>query len=140
MVARHTREIRDLAVVPVTRPSKTKEECLAVRLCVSGWLSSPEDVVAPWTVFGGDDTFALQWVRIMSPLFVCSALNFPHIGSGSLEQSFGRVSDVDQSQCHEIRQSTDHQTHDSSQSHELSLANSVAQNWKNYRQDLDYLS
>ncbi|KII88350.1 hypothetical protein PLICRDRAFT_41518 [Plicaturopsis crispa FD-325 SS-3] len=57
MVARHTREIRDLAVVPVTKPVDT----LAVRLCVSGWLASPEDVTAPWTVFGGDDTVALQW-------------------------------------------------------------------------------
>jgi len=61
MVERHTREIQDLAIVPV-RGIKD-EETLALRLCVSGWLSSPEDVVAPWTVFGGDDTFALQWVR-----------------------------------------------------------------------------
>jgi len=32
-----------------------------VRLCVSGWLDTPNDVIAPWSVFGGDDTFALQW-------------------------------------------------------------------------------
>ncbi|KAA1469503.1 DUF726-domain-containing protein [Dentipellis sp. KUC8613] len=57
MVERHTREIRDLAVLPVHPPKET----LAVCLCVSGWLSSPEDVTAPWTVLGGDDTFALQW-------------------------------------------------------------------------------
>jgi hypothetical protein len=60
MVSRHTREIEDLAIVPV-HPLK-EEETLAARLCVSGWLASPDDVTAPWTVFGGDDTFALQWV------------------------------------------------------------------------------
>ncbi|KDQ61026.1 hypothetical protein JAAARDRAFT_173479 [Jaapia argillacea MUCL 33604] len=57
MVERHTREVRDLAIVPVN-PSK---ETLAVRLCVSGWLSTRDDVKAPWTIFGEDDTFALQW-------------------------------------------------------------------------------
>ncbi|KZT11351.1 DUF726-domain-containing protein [Laetiporus sulphureus 93-53] len=56
-VGRYLREVNDLAVVPVRQPCST----LAVRLCVSGWLDSPEDVVAPWTVFDGDDTFALQW-------------------------------------------------------------------------------
>ncbi|KAJ7741532.1 DUF726-domain-containing protein [Mycena maculata] len=60
MVQRHTREIRDLDIVPVHKLSKN-QETLAVRLCVSGWLTSRDDVVAPWTVFGGDDTFALQW-------------------------------------------------------------------------------
>ncbi|KAF8212107.1 hypothetical protein K438DRAFT_1902933 [Mycena galopus ATCC 62051] len=60
MVQRHTREIRDLAIVPVHKLRKD-QETLAVRLCVSGWLTSWDDVVAPWTVFGGDDTFALQW-------------------------------------------------------------------------------
>ncbi|KAI0029380.1 hypothetical protein K488DRAFT_56508 [Vararia minispora EC-137] len=57
MIRRHIREVRDLSVVPV-RPPK---ESLALRLCVTGWLSSREDVVAPWTVFEGDDTFSLQW-------------------------------------------------------------------------------
>jgi hypothetical protein len=61
MVKRHTREVRDLAIVPVREIEG--EETLAVRLCVSGWLTSSEDVTAPWIVFGGDDTFALQWVR-----------------------------------------------------------------------------
>lgn len=61
MVQRHTREIRDLDIVPVHRLSED-EETLAVRLCVSGWLTSRDDVVAPWAIFGGDDTFALQWV------------------------------------------------------------------------------
>ncbi|VDC06601.1 unnamed protein product [Peniophora sp. CBMAI 1063] len=57
MVERHVREIRDLAVKPVHEP----RESLALRLCVSGWLSGANDVTAPWTVFEGDDTFALQW-------------------------------------------------------------------------------
>lgn len=57
-ISRYTREIEDLAIVPVRGPRQT----MAVRLCVSGWLDTPEDVIAPWTVFDGDDTFALQWV------------------------------------------------------------------------------
>lgn len=61
MVERHTREIRNLAILPVCQ---AEEETLAVRLCVSGWVSSPNDVTGPWTVLEGDDTFALQWVSI----------------------------------------------------------------------------
>ncbi|KAF4578846.1 hypothetical protein EYR40_000995 [Pleurotus pulmonarius] len=57
MVQRYTREVQDLKIVPVT-PSK---DTLAVRLCVSGWLDDAADVTAPWTIFDGDDTFALQW-------------------------------------------------------------------------------
>jgi len=60
MVSAYTREIQDLAIVPVR--THAEQETLAVRLCVSGWLASPEDVTNPWIVFGGDDTFALQWV------------------------------------------------------------------------------
>ncbi|KAI0807342.1 hypothetical protein C8Q74DRAFT_1227158 [Fomes fomentarius] len=57
IVEGYTREIRDLAIKPVHEPRET----MAVRLCVTGWLDSAADVTAPWTVFGGDDTFALQW-------------------------------------------------------------------------------
>ncbi|KAF9075168.1 DUF726-domain-containing protein [Rhodocollybia butyracea] len=60
MVQRHTREIRDLAIVPVSS-KKDGDETLGVRLCVSGWLASEADVTAPWTVFGGDETLALRW-------------------------------------------------------------------------------
>lgn len=70
MVSRHTKEIQDLAIVPVHKP--TDLETMAVRLCVSGWLSTPEDVVQPWTVFGGDDTFALQWVKLLFPVYLLS--------------------------------------------------------------------
>ncbi|KAG0706000.1 DUF726-domain-containing protein [Suillus ampliporus] len=59
MVGRHTKEVSDLAVLPVR--TQMSEETLAVRLCISGWISSLEDVTAPWKIFGGDDTFALQW-------------------------------------------------------------------------------
>lgn len=61
MVQRHTREVKDLAVLPV-RVGKGKET-LGVRLCVSGWLTEEDDVCAPWTIFEGDDTYALQWVK-----------------------------------------------------------------------------
>ncbi|KIJ41222.1 hypothetical protein M422DRAFT_780381 [Sphaerobolus stellatus SS14] len=58
MVARHTREIRDMEFVPV-RPMTNS---LAVRICISGWLESPTDIVGPWMVYNSDqDTFALQW-------------------------------------------------------------------------------
>jgi len=57
LVERYTREVQDLSILPVHKPKDT----LGVRLCVSGWLDSEGDVVAPWTIFGGDDTFALQW-------------------------------------------------------------------------------
>ncbi|KAJ4487836.1 DUF726-domain-containing protein [Lentinula aciculospora] len=60
MVERHTREIRDLAILPVSS-NTNGDETLGVRLCISGWLSSESDVTAPWTVFGGDDTLALRW-------------------------------------------------------------------------------
>ncbi|KAF9454668.1 DUF726-domain-containing protein [Macrolepiota fuliginosa MF-IS2] len=59
MIERHTREVRDLAVLPVKL--NQGEESLGVRLCVSGWLTDESDVRAPWTSFEGDDTFALQW-------------------------------------------------------------------------------
>ncbi len=61
MVQRHTREVRDLAVVPV-RVEQGKET-LGVRLCVSGWLAEGDDVRTPWKIFEGDDTYALQWVK-----------------------------------------------------------------------------
>lgn len=63
LIGRFTQEVEDLAILPVHTPRDT----LAVRLCVSGWLESPDDIVAPWTIFGGADTFALQWVQYFSP-------------------------------------------------------------------------
>lgn len=61
MISRYTKEVEDLAIVPVV--INNEQETVAVRLCVSGWLDSPKDVTVPWSIFGGDDTFALQWVR-----------------------------------------------------------------------------
>jgi hypothetical protein len=60
MVERYMREVRDLAVLPVK--VREEEETLGIRLCVSGWLTDESDVGAPWTIFQGDDTYALQWV------------------------------------------------------------------------------
>lgn len=62
MVSRYTKEVEDLAIVPVH--TNKEQETMAVRLCVSGWLDDRKDVVAPWAVFEGDDSNALQWVRI----------------------------------------------------------------------------
>ena len=62
MVGRYTKEVHDLSIVPVHEPTET----LAVRLCVSGWLDTPEDVTEPWKVFSGEDTFALQWVNALT--------------------------------------------------------------------------
>jgi hypothetical protein len=58
MIDKHTKDVQDLAIVPVRPPKDT----LAIRLCVSGWLNTKEDVVDPWKIFDqGQDTFALQW-------------------------------------------------------------------------------
>jgi len=55
---RHIKDVQDLAIVPVCPPKDTP----AVRLCVSGWLNTKDDVVYPWKSFGKrQDTFALQW-------------------------------------------------------------------------------
>ena len=43
MVSMYTQEVRDLSIVPVCNPRET----LAVRLCISGWLDTRDDVVAP---------------------------------------------------------------------------------------------
>lgn len=58
ITTQYTRDVRDLAIRPVHAPRET----MAVRLCVTGWLDTPEDATEPWIVFRGDDTFALQWV------------------------------------------------------------------------------
>lgn len=58
IIGRHTKDVHDLAIVPVHPPKDT----LAIRLCVSGWLNTKDDVVDPWKIFNqGQDTFALQW-------------------------------------------------------------------------------
>jgi len=58
MIVRHTKDVQDLAIVPVYPPKDT----LAIRLCVSGWLNVKDDVVDPWKIFDKrQDTFALQW-------------------------------------------------------------------------------
>ena len=70
MVGRYTKEVHDLSIVPVHEPTET----LAVRLCVSGWLDTPEDVTEPWKVFSGEDTFALQWVSRVLDHSLCALI------------------------------------------------------------------
>lgn len=60
MIDRHSREVRDLAILPID-PLKDGHETLGVRLCVSGWLNDLSDVTAPWKIFAGDETFALRF-------------------------------------------------------------------------------
>lgn len=58
MIGKHTKDVQDLAIVPVY----PQQDTLAIRLCVSGWLETRDDVVNPWKFFDkGQDTFALQW-------------------------------------------------------------------------------
>lgn len=78
-IDRYTSEVNDLAIRPVFKPKDT----LAVRLCVSGWLDSSDDVTAPWSIYGGDDTFALQWVRTLCVASSASAYIFYAGGTSS---------------------------------------------------------
>lgn len=58
MIGRHTKDVQDLEIVPVHPPKDT----LSVRVCVSGWLNTKDDVVDPWKFFDeAQDTFALKW-------------------------------------------------------------------------------
>ena len=69
MVERHTKEVRDLALVPVGKGNGY--ETLGIRICASGWLTSKDDVTAPWTSIASiDDTLALQWVRPSTGFFI----------------------------------------------------------------------
>lgn len=63
MVGRHTKEVSDLALLPVGK-RESGVNSLGVKLCTSGWVSSQEDFTEPWRMLGddGDDAFALQWV------------------------------------------------------------------------------
>jgi hypothetical protein len=100
MVSRYTREVRDLAILPVHKLDH--EETLGVRLCVSGWLSSPKDVTAPWTVFSGDDTFALQWVCFCSSEWVLIGVLMAYAGSRSLGGARRCLCDSDNDRGHAI--------------------------------------
>jgi hypothetical protein len=58
IIRRHTKDVHDLAIVPVRPPN----DALAIRICVSGWLNTKDDVVDPWKIFDqSQDTSALQW-------------------------------------------------------------------------------
>lgn len=77
MVERHTKEVSDLALLPIGGKNESGSDALGVRLCISGWLDSQEDVTAPWHIFEGDDTFALQWVGAFITRRYAMELNMP---------------------------------------------------------------
>ena len=67
MMDQYAREVEDFGFVPVRsahKPRKIEKEYrrLRVGIGISGWLSSQEDVEAPWRVFGVElEGFALRW-------------------------------------------------------------------------------
>ena len=75
MMDQYARDVEDFAFEPVHGTSKTTEDekeapkqasdndhKLRVTICISGWLTEKEEVVAPWKVLGtGAEVFALRW-------------------------------------------------------------------------------
>jgi hypothetical protein len=128
MMERHTREIRDLAILPVR---KSVEETLAVRLCVSGWLTTREDVIAPWRIYEGDDTYALQWVgEVWAALLITDPRN---AGSGSIRGIVGCTYYAGEVKCTEIREIGSTPTNRLCKSHGFIGAPCPDKNWANYR-------
>lgn len=110
MIARHTKEVRDLALVPVGE--RSGYDTLGVRVCVSGWLTNKDDVVAPWRKASKDDTFAIQWVCSMDYIVRECELTVNTPGNQS-SGNFGRcVDDPSQVTCNEISTERSHQAYD----------------------------
>ncbi|KAL9620695.1 MAG: hypothetical protein Q9160_004831 [Pyrenula sp. 1 TL-2023] len=75
MMDNYAREIEDFAFIPVHSATKTSEDekkgaeqasahdhKLRLTICISGWLTSQDEVVKPWKVLGkGSEVFALRW-------------------------------------------------------------------------------
>lgn len=67
MMDQYAREVEDFGFMPVRsahKPRKIEKEFrrLRVAIGISGWLSSPDDVVEPWKVLGVEiESFALRW-------------------------------------------------------------------------------
>lgn len=63
----YAREVEDFGFIPIHhfhRPRKLEKEFrrLRIAIAISGWLTSKEDVVAPWRVIDGSiEGFALRW-------------------------------------------------------------------------------
>ncbi|PFH54189.1 hypothetical protein AMATHDRAFT_72709 [Amanita thiersii Skay4041] len=59
MIERHTREVKDLSVIPAH--STDGRENLGVVLCVGGWPNRRESIAETWVHLKQNDTFVLQW-------------------------------------------------------------------------------
>lgn len=58
MMERYAAAVKDFAFIPV----QTRAERLRVTIAISGWLTGPEDVTAPWGCLNGNaDVYALRW-------------------------------------------------------------------------------
>ncbi|KAH0607735.1 uncharacterized protein H6S33_002769 [Morchella sextelata] len=58
MMERYAAAVRDFAFIPV----KARAERLRVTIGISGWLTVPEEVTAPWGCLNGNaDVYALRW-------------------------------------------------------------------------------
>lgn len=133
MVGRYTREVRDLAIEPVTPPRET----LAVRLCVSGWLDSPEDVTAPWTVLGGDDTFALRWVSLFHISFRILGHSYPFTGGRGADEPIQCSNGADKDPGNAICQSANNQANSVRRPVRSIITHGMAENRPNHRCVLD---
>lgn len=72
MMDEYAREVEDFAFLPVrgsrkhlfkaAKEAATEDRRLRVTIGISGWLTSPEEIVTPWRVIGpAAETFALRW-------------------------------------------------------------------------------
>ena len=75
MMDNYSKEVDDFAFIPVHSATMTSEDedkgaaqasahdhKLRLTICISGWLTSQDDVVKPWRVIGtGAEVFALRW-------------------------------------------------------------------------------
>jgi Protein of unknown function (DUF726) len=131
MMERHTRDIRDLAILPVR---KSADETLSVRLCVSGWLSSREDVTAPWRIYDCGDTYALQWVRELQTSESLLIADLRNTGSGGIGGIVGCANCAGEVECAEIRTGRSNPTDRPRKSGDFTGASCLDKNWANYRQ------
>ena len=73
MVDRYTADVEDFEFLRVGKVNEKDidGQALAVRICISGWLKTPDDITAPWKIFddasGNEETYALKWVRLPFP-------------------------------------------------------------------------
>lgn len=75
MMDNYAREIEDFAFIPVHSTARTSEDeakgaqqasahnhKLRLTICISGWLTSQDEIIKPWRVLGkGSEVFGLRW-------------------------------------------------------------------------------